>query len=60
MGIKVRLEGVRVSFADGLFHAKAFDDGQQPKYGADFLLVEGSKVIRSPTVRRLRRRWAPF
>jgi Enterobacter phage Enc34, ssDNA-binding protein len=46
MGIKVRLENVRLSFAEGLHEAKSFEDGSIPKFGADFLLTEGHKVVR--------------
>lgn len=42
--MKLKLRKVRVSFADGLFKAKAMEAGQTPKYGADFLLVPGSTV----------------
>lgn len=42
--MKLKLRKVRVSFADGLFRAKAMEAGQTPKYGADFLLVPGSTV----------------
>jgi hypothetical protein len=43
--MKLRLRKVRVSFADGLFTAKAMEPGQTPKFGADFLLVPGSEVF---------------
>lgn len=39
--MKLKLRNVRLSFADGLFKAKAMEAGQTPKYGADFLLVDG-------------------
>lgn len=42
--MKLKLRKVRVSFADGLFKAKAMEAGQTPKFGADFLLVPGSTV----------------
>ena len=45
MGKKVRLEGVRLGFAHGLFRASSFDEGQQPKYGCDLMLVEGHRVV---------------
>ena len=44
MGIRIRVENVRVSFAEGLSVASAFEEGQTKKYGADFLLVPGSAV----------------
>ena len=38
------IEKARLSFANGLFTASAFEEGSEPKYGADFILAPGSKV----------------
>lgn len=44
MGIKVRLENVRLGFAQQIFVASAVEEGQDPKFGCDSLLVPGSSV----------------
>lgn len=44
--MKLHLNNVRVSFANGLFKASAFEAGQQEKYGADFILQPDSVVLR--------------
>lgn len=43
--MKVMIQNVRVSFGHGLFTASALEEGQQPKFGADFILEENSKVF---------------
>lgn len=42
--MKIRISNCRVSFAEQLFNAKAFEEGQTPKYGADFIIMPDSKV----------------
>lgn len=44
--MEMKITGARISFASGLFHASAFEEGQQPKFGADLILVEESKVFK--------------
>lgn len=44
--MKLKLQRVRISFAQGLFVPQALEPGQTPKYGADFLLVPGCRVLR--------------
>lgn len=44
--MKLHLNNVRVSFANGLYKASAFEAGQQEKYGADFILQPDSVVLR--------------
>lgn len=47
MGIKVRLEGVRLAFAQQLFVPSAVEEGKDPKYGCDSLLVAGCRVLKA-------------
>lgn len=47
MGIKVRLELVRLAFAQQLFVPSAVEEGKDPKYGCDSLLVPGSRVLKA-------------
>lgn len=42
----VHLENARISFADGLWKAKAIEDGQTPKFGSDFILMPETVVWR--------------
>lgn len=42
MGKKVTLTSVRLSFAD-IWEARAFEEGQTPKFGASLLIVKGSE-----------------
>ena len=44
--MKLHLNNVRVSFANGLYKASAMEAGQQEKYGADFILQPDSVVLR--------------
>ncbi len=44
--MKLHLNNVRVSFANGIFTASALQEGQQAKYGADFILQPDSVVLR--------------
>lgn len=44
MSMKLKVTNTRVGFAHGLFKASAFEEGQQAKYGADFILTPESKV----------------
>ena len=44
--MKLHLNNVRVSFANGLYKASAFEAGQQEKFGADFILQPDSVVLR--------------
>lgn len=46
MGIKVRLQNVRLAFAQQLFVPSAVEEGKDPKYGCDSLLVPGSSVVK--------------
>lgn len=59
MGIKVRLTNVRVAFADGLYTAKAFEEGQTPKFGSDFLLVPGHAVHKADVGEDGSTKWVP-
>ncbi len=43
--MKLHLNNVRVSFANGIFRASALEPGQQEKYGADFILQPDSVVL---------------
>ena len=42
--MKLMITNARIAFAHGLFTASAFEEGQQPKYGADFILQDDSVV----------------
>ena len=44
--MKLHLLNVRVSFANGLYKASAFEPGQQEKFGADFIEQSDSVVMR--------------
>lgn len=44
--MKLHLNNVRVSFANGLYKASAMQAGQQEKFGADFILQPDSVVLR--------------
>lgn len=44
--MKLHLNNVRVSFANGLYKASAMEAGQQEKFGADFILQPESVVLR--------------
>lgn len=44
--MKIHLNNVRVSFANGLYKASAMEAGQQEKFGADFILQPDSVVLR--------------
>lgn len=46
MAVKLRVTHTRVGFANGLFTARAIEEGQTAKYGADFILTPESKVFR--------------
>lgn len=46
MAVKLFVENARIAFAKGLFVAEAMEEGQTKKFGADFLLHEGSKVFK--------------
>jgi hypothetical protein len=46
MSIKLKVTNTRVGFAHGLFKARAMEEGQQAKYGADFILTPESKVFK--------------
>lgn len=47
MGIKVRLQNVRLAFAHQLFVPSAVEEGKDPKYGCDSLLVPGHSIVRA-------------
>lgn len=42
--MRVKLSGVRIAFAAGIFKAKAGEDGGTPAYSASFILDKGSEV----------------
>jgi hypothetical protein len=44
--MEIKIVNARVSFAHGLFKATAMEEGQQPKFGADFILQEESQVFK--------------
>lgn len=44
--MKLHLNNVRVSFANGLYKASAMEAGQQEKFGANFILQPDSVVLR--------------
>ncbi len=44
--MKLKVTNTRVGFAPGLFKARAMEEGQQAKYGADFILTPESKVFK--------------
>lgn len=46
MSMKLKVTNTRVGFANGLFKARAMEEGQQAKYGADFILGPDSKVFK--------------
>lgn len=43
--MKLKITNCRVAFAHGLFKATAMEEGQQPKFGADFILGPEAKVF---------------
>lgn len=45
MATKIHLLNTRLSFANGLFTASSMEEGQQKKYGADFIITPDSKVL---------------
>ncbi len=45
MSKKLKMTNCRVGFAHGLFKARAMEEGQQPKYGADFIETPETKVF---------------
>lgn len=47
MGIKVRLQNVRLAFAQQLFVPSSVEEGKDPKYGCDSLLVPGHTVVKA-------------
>lgn len=47
MSIKIRLQNVRLAFAHQLFTASAVEEGKDPKYGCDSLLVPGHSVVKA-------------
>lgn len=46
MGIRIKVQNARISFAEGLSTPSAFEPGQALKYNSDFLLVPGSTVLK--------------
>jgi len=46
MGINLRIDGARISFADGLWTAKAAVEGGVKKFGADFIVGDDATVLR--------------
>jgi hypothetical protein len=47
MSIKVRLQNVRLAFAHQLFVPSAVEEGKDPKYGCDSLLVPGHSIVKA-------------
>lgn len=45
--IELRIDNARIAFAHGLFKASAFEEGQQLKYGADFIVSPDSKILKA-------------
>lgn len=43
--MKIQITNTRISFANGLYRASAFEEGQTPKFGADFILTDRSEVF---------------
>ena len=43
--MKIYISDARTSFANGLFTASAMEDGQTPKFGADFILEPGVSTV---------------
>lgn len=46
MSVNLRIDGARISFADGLWTAKAAVEGGAKKFGADFIVGDDAKVLR--------------
>ncbi len=42
--MKIMITNARVAFAHGLFKPSAIEEGQQPKFGADFIIEDDSVV----------------
>ena len=42
--MKIMMTNVRIGFAHGLFKSSAFEEGQTPKYGADFIETKETVV----------------
>lgn len=47
MGIKIRLNNVRLGFAQQLFTPSSVEEGKELKYGCDSLLVRGHSVVKA-------------
>lgn len=43
--MKLMIQNARVSFANGLYKASAFEAGQAEKFGADFILTDKTTVL---------------
>lgn len=43
--MRITLENVRIAFANGLFEAKAGDDGKNPKYSSSFLFPPNHPAV---------------
>ena len=60
MSMKLKVTNTRVGFAHGLFKASAFEEGQQAKYGADFILTpEAEELLAEPAAEPQRQPVAP-
>lgn len=44
--MEMKITNARISFAHGLFKATAMEEGQTPKFGADFILQEGAQAYK--------------
>lgn len=51
--MKLKITNARVAFAHGLFKASAVEEGQQAKFGADFILEPESKVFEMTADKKL-------
>lgn len=63
MGMKLRLNNVRLGFAHQLFVPSSVEEGKPLKYGCDSLLVEGSsvqKAVVEGTGESAKTKWVPI
>lgn len=43
--MKINILNARIGFAHGIFKASALEEGQTPKYGADFIIGKDTKIV---------------
>jgi hypothetical protein len=58
MGLKIKLNNVRLGFAQQLFNPSAVEEGQTKKFGCDSLLVPGHSVLKA-VVKDEKTTWVP-